>query len=216
MSDDPKNLKFTDSALKCPHCGNQKVATIIGRYNRVESHEEHGHAWDAGFVYELLACQSCRAPILRRCHFFSEEPEICDWEILYPTIQKEIEGLPPKVQTAFSAATRIKEIDANAFGVLLGRVLELVCADRGVEGRTLNEKLDGLAKKNEIPPRVAELAHGIRKFRNVGAHAYLGELTAAEVPFLEQLCTVVLEYVYTAPLMVAKAELRLSDISRRE
>lgn len=56
-------------------------------------------------------------------------------------------GLPPDIQRGYTAALKVKPIDCNAFGVLLGRVLELVCADRNAGGDSLDKKLSDLASK---------------------------------------------------------------------
>jgi hypothetical protein len=213
MAADPT---YTDRPVKCPHCGHNEVAIQLKRYNRVESHDERGIYWEAGYVYELDACQSCEAPILRRGFHHSEAPEEFEWEFLYPTPPVTTEGLPDRVETAFKAALRVREIDGNAFGVLLGRVLEAVCHDRKAKGRTLADKLTTLAKQGDIPPHLAELAQSLREFRNVGAHFTLGDLSVGEVPFLEQLCRAVLQYVYEAPLMIDKAQSRLDDLKKRQ
>jgi hypothetical protein len=104
------------------------------------------------------------------------------------------------------AALKVKPIDSNAFAVLLGRVLELLCIDRKAIGKTLDNKLSDLATKGEIPSKLVDVAHNLRKFRNIGAHADLGELTAKEVPILDDLCRATLEYVYTAPHLAQNAE----------
>jgi hypothetical protein len=49
-------------------------------------------------------------------------------------------------------------------------------------------------------------ARGLRQFRNVGAHAELGELTKEEAPILENLTRAILEYVSSAPLLIAQAD----------
>jgi Domain of unknown function (DUF4145) len=63
----------------------------------------------------------------------------------------------------------------------------------------LNKKLNDLAEKGEIPTKLVEVAHSLRKLRNFGAHASLGELTRDEIPILDDLCRAILEYVYNAP-----------------
>jgi hypothetical protein len=120
--------------------------------------------------------------------------------------------LPSKVAKAYEAAGRVKPVDPNAFAVLLGRVLEHVCEDRGAIGETLNERLGDLAQKGEIPRKLADMAHGLRNLRNVGAHATLGELTESEIPILDDLCRAILEYVYSAPALVARVQERLDGL----
>jgi len=94
-------------------------------------------------------------------------------------------------------------------------VIELVCEDRGAEGRTLQKRLADLASKGEIPPKLADVAHGLRQLRNVGAHATLGELTPSEAPILQELTLAILAYVYSAPLLAKKAVERYERLTDR-
>jgi len=61
-----------------------------------------------------------------------------------------------------------------------------------------------------------DVAAGIRKLRNIGAHADLGELTEAELPVLDGLTRAILEYVYSAPLLAREAEERLAKLKKRK
>ena len=96
----------------------------------------------------------------------------------------------------YAAAQKVASMSPNAYAVLLGRVLDCVCAERGAKGSTLAEKLNDLASREEIPKQLADMAYKLRQLRNVGAHADLGALTKEEIPVLEALCSAVLEYVY--------------------
>jgi hypothetical protein len=95
-----------------------------------------------------------------------------------------------------------------------GRVLELICLDREARGTTLNEKLQDLAKRGNIPGPLGEMAHQLRALRNVGAHATLGELTSQEVPILDDLCRAILEYVYTAPNLITQVKKRIEKYKK--
>ncbi len=126
--------------------------------------------------------------------------------ILFPSPPEALEGLPMEVAKAYKAAQAVRRIDANAFAVLLGRALELVCLDRKAKGKTLSAQLQDLASKGEIPGPLAAMANQLRTLRNIGAHASLGELTTSEVPILDDLCRAVLEYVYAAPAVLLKSK----------
>jgi hypothetical protein len=132
--------------------------------------------------------------------------------VLHPSADRVPEGLPPTIANAHEAAQRVRSVDANAYGVLAGRVLELICLDRQAQGHFLGNKLADLAAKGEIPAKLVDVANGLKDLRNVGAHAALGELTPAEVPILDQLLRAILEYVYSAPSLAAKAEERLRQL----
>jgi hypothetical protein len=108
-----------------------------------------------------------------------------------------------------------KNISPNAYGVLLGRVLELVCEDRQAKGDSLHKKLQDLSTRGEIPTKLVDVARSLKDLRNVGAHASLGNLTADEVPILEDLTRAILEYVYGAPALAEAAVKRLNTLRRR-
>lgn len=95
------------------------------------------------------------------------------------------------------------------------RVLDFVCEDRQASGDTLDKKLKSLAGNGEIPSKLVDVAAGIRKLRNIGAHANLGELTEAELPVLGDLTRAILEYVYSAPSLAAEAEARLASLKSK-
>ena len=138
-----------------------------------------------------------------------------EYKVLYPLGKKVLRGLPTKIDAEYQAAQKVRNIDANAFGVLLGRVLDLVCEDRNAPGETLDQKLKTIAENNEIPLKLVAVAAGIRKLRNIGAHANLGELTADELPVLDDLTRAILEFVYSASLLAREAEERLAKLKTK-
>ena len=133
------------------------------------------------------------------------DPEDVSFKILYPAAERTQKGLPLSVRKAYDAAQNVKHISVNAYGVLLGRVLEIVCEDRGATGATLDQKLKNLAEKKEIPEKLVDVATGVRQLRNIGAHASLGELTEQEIPILNDLTRAILDYVYSAPHLASVA-----------
>ena len=198
---------FTPAA-KCTHCQNKAPMEIVASYTVSHALEEVSdddvsQAWT---TYELVRCPACDG-ILLRSYFYGDwmDPEDIQPGFLYPALEKAIKGLPRKIEDAHNSAKRVKA-DPNAYGVLLGRVLDMVCADRNAEGETLHARLQYLAGKGEIPVNLVEVASGLRKLRNVGAHADLGELTEAETPVLSDLTRAILEYVYAAPKLALEAQ----------
>lgn len=190
---------------------------IVADYSQVKEHFHEEVTWpiDEGDIYELLACPACEEVTLRKYYYaiYLDANEMVP-VVLYPYEDKTPAALPPVVMTAYQAAGKVRSIDPNAYAVLLGRVLDVVCKDRKVTGNTLYERLEDLGRKGEIPQPLVEMAHGLRQLRNVGAHAELGELTSDEIPFLDGLCRAILEYVYSAPELVERAKTRLDEIKR--
>ena len=168
-------------------------------------------------IYQLLICSKCEKPTLQTGHYYDgmEEDEWAT-DTLYPAERMRLTSLPASVQKEYDAARAVAPHSPDAYAVMLGRVLDAVCEDRGADGGTLHKRLEDLAGKGEIPENLADMAQNVRQFRNVGAHANLGTLTDAEIPFLESLSNAVLEYLYEAPRRVQEAQSRLDALKSRQ
>lgn len=193
--------------MECGHCRNKAPMEV---HASIFQHDEQGDGLDyreGSRSWHILECPNCKDVTLLHhpWHDVDEYPELVANEILYPVARSLPLGLPDSVAKSFMAALRVKPIDANAFGVLLRRVLECVCEDREAEGPYLANKLQFLAERQEIPEKLAKIAAGIKDLGNVGAHPSLGDLTESEVPILEDLTRAVLEYVYAAPELARRA-----------
>jgi hypothetical protein len=216
MADEKK--KFT-AKIKCGHCQNTAPMEVVAEHSGVQTETDgrSGAEWEAGPVWELCKCPACDLVTLRSFDWHSGYMDGTDikFRTLYPAGDKELRGLPQKIDGGYRAAQKVRNIDANAYGVLLGRVLEMVCEDRQAKGDTLDQKLKSLADNGEIPEKLVKVATGIRKLRNVGAHAVLGELTPAELPVLDGLTRAILEYVYSAPLLATEAEQKFAELKAK-
>jgi hypothetical protein len=192
---------------------------ILGDVNNIEKQEdeETGECLDSGDIYELVRCPACKRVMVLE-GFWHDSMDPSDWhgEVIYPESKPVIPGLPQTVRNELDAAQRVATLSPNAYAVLLGRALDLVCADRGAAGDSLFNRLEDLGKKGEIPGKLVELAHGLRQLRNIGAHADLGSLTSDEIPVLDALCRAILEYIYRAPSLVALVEQRLKTVKTKK
>ena len=212
-----KEDAFTED-IQCGHCRNIAPMKIGATYSHKVDSQSVGSDWedeadqelDIYKVYELCVCRVCKEVTVRfhYWHEFVDNGEIAT-TVLYPAKEVAVNGLPLKIQQAYDEAQSVRNVSTNAYGVMLGRVLELVCQDRGATGSTLGKKLSSLVQKNEIPEKIFGIATGLRKLRNLGAHAGLGELTARELPVLDDLTRAVLEYVYSASYLAELAESKL-------
>ena len=210
--------KFS-SSIQCGHCLNNAPMEVISEYSRVVgTYELYPNEYEnVSRISKILKCPACNDITIQE-HEWADfmDPEDVTEEIVYPKIQNgEIPlGLPANIDKGFSAAQKIKYIDANAFAVLIGRVLEMVCLDRKASGKNFAAQLQDLASRGEIPEKLVMVAKNLRDFRNIGAHATLGELTKDEVPILSDLCNAVLQYVYTAPYLAELAEKRVKQLKQ--
>jgi len=204
--------------IKCGFCANETPMEIKAKYCKT-IHVEYDYKLDMDFTYDedyyIVECPACFQILFRRvksCDY--RDPDEWLYELLYPLPSKPIEGLPDSIQKALDKAMKVKAIDSDAFGVSIGRVLELICIEQKAKGNTLFNKLEFLANQGKIPKRLIDLAHGLRDLRNIGAHADLGELTSEEVPILEDISRIILEYIYVTPKLMEKVELRLNELRK--
>jgi hypothetical protein len=200
--------------LRCGSCEKTSDQRVVAEYKHVTGHEEEFD--EQPFYYEdewflrMSLCSLCDT-----INLSVEQIDGGEVTGLYPSPPADLEGLPAEIARAYKAARAVKSIDANAFAVLLGRALELVCIDRKAVGDTLFKQLKDLANRGEIPGPLADMADQLRILRNIGAHATLGELSGAETPILDDLCRAILEYVYAAPHRVAKVAKRIEELKNR-
>jgi len=176
--------------------------------------ERTGVTWRAGPIHDLLICPACNGVTLRQYFWHDHyDPDEIDTKVVYPIdVSTTPIGLPSAIKQEYEAALKVRIVSPNAYGVLLGRLLELVCNDRGAEKGSLSARLKELSLRGEIPERLVDVAEKLQELRHVGAHAWQGELSPAEVPILDSLCRGILEYVYSAPLLVKKAEESLTHL----
>lgn len=188
---------------------------IVTEKSFVEDYEENDFEWEAGFIYQLLRCYSCRDMTLYQVAVHSgSDPDYTDRSndrMLYPAAPASPLGLPASVRTAWDASMRVRKVDPNAFAVLLGRVLDAICVDQHAEGEKLFTRIEYLADNGQLPEELKNVAHGLRKLRNFGAHGDLGNLEASDVPLLESLCSALLMFLYTIPALARDAEERLNQ-----
>lgn len=192
---------------------------IRSTLSQVRQHEDPstGYPWEAGPVHELLVCPACDGVILRRYFWHDHfDPGDVNLVVVYPRQQDLPVGLPASIKQEFQAAMQVRSTSPNAYGVLLGRLLELVCDDRGAVKGKLAARLRELSTRGEIPDKLVEMAEKLQELRHIGAHAWIGALTDAEVPILDSLSRAILEYVYSAPHLVNEADQRLEALRKAQ
>jgi hypothetical protein len=117
-----------------------------------------------GYDYELLSCQICKKVTLLETYIPPYGNDDIT-KILYPSATLRLSGLPSQIQEAYELALKVRVIEPNAYAVLLGRILEMICKDRGAVGKDLYEQLNNLATKGEIPIKLVGVAQSLRQLR---------------------------------------------------
>ena len=216
-----RNMDMTDFVLECRHCANKAPMEILVQKSFVEQHEDDQDPmfplqWDTGFIYQVLRCYSCKnVTVYELAVHTGLDPEYIDRssdKVLYPCGPESPGALPGPVQAAWDAAMRVRKVDPNAFSVLLGRVLDVICVHENAKGDSLYKRIEHLAAERIFPEHLTKAAHGLRKLRNFGAHGDLGHLDEADAPLLQSLCAALLMHLYTVPALAKDAEERLEKL----
>ncbi|HEY3761956.1 MAG TPA: DUF4145 domain-containing protein [Verrucomicrobiae bacterium] len=212
-------LKFTNKRT-CGHCGNRAPMVIVADYREVKHDYVEGvGGFNYGEWYEVLKCQSCEKVELRVHSYhqaLTEEESPTVYKTIYPEAIAIPVGLPKKVKNEYEKALQARHGDSNGYGVLLGRVLEAVFHDKKAKGKMLGQQLQDLAKRNRLPQETLAFAAKLNSFRIVGAHFNKGKLTPKEIPIMEKLTKVILEYVYSAPYIMKQAEKTISKLDNKK
>jgi hypothetical protein len=92
----------------------------------------------------------------------------------------------------------------DAAGVMYRKVLEVSTKEKAPEHqkKSLDRRIDELAKTGILPPDVKDWAHEIRLEGNFAAHD-VTPFTRDQAELLEQFCNAYLMYVYTMPQLVS-------------
>jgi hypothetical protein len=203
--------------MYCPHCGNRAPQHLIHN----QQHEEilydtkDGSERIVDWSTFVVVCETCKNILLYTNPFdeFTEE-EFHLGDLIYPRSGKLHKSVPKMISDVYDEAFRIREIAPNAFAVQVRRSLEAICEDRGENKGRLQEKLNGLAKKNEIPPTLSEASDVLRLIGNIGAHGINQSVHPLQASAIDDFFRAIVEYVYVAPQKLTDFKERMENYQR--
>jgi len=199
------------SHITCIQCGNVSPMKQIGKGEDMVTYEdERIGPYETGRVFEILKCPKCGQITLADYEWNSamDSEDFTGYRILYPVKESFPLGLPVKILNEYVAAEQVKQVHKEAYALILGRILEMICIDYEASGKTLADRLQDLSLKNKIPEKLVKVASSLRMFRNRGAHVG-EELDSKQLPLIRALCNALLQYLYTAPYLADLAEKQL-------
>ena len=197
----------------CGHCGNKTSLEARGNYDTVETARRYeDEIIREKTSWQLFECKTCSKPTLIEVSPDKDNPPFVFFTTLYPSIQTELTNLPQKIERAYTAALRVRNIEPNACAVLVGRTLEAACNHEQAQGRTLAQKLNYLAQNERIPNTLAQMARQLKELRNLGAHDAEDEVTEDDVPVILDFLEAILEYLYVAPAKIEAVRTRLTRL----
>jgi hypothetical protein len=197
--------------VTCGYCGNYAQMKELGHGADTETYTtEIGPPVEQGTYYDVLKCLKC-GNINIGSYIWSDYMEMEDftgYTMIYPQTKELPNGLPDNIYKAYTDAEKVKQIAPVAYGLLLGRILEMICQEKKAKGRTLQNWLDDLKSRGEIPDKLVKVASILRGYRNLSAHAGI-DIGLNEIPLVKALCDALMEYIYGAPYLAELAEKQL-------
>jgi len=210
------SIEITDP-IKCEHCDNIVRLRRIFLHDQTKSYETPDGRWNwqAGPVWTLYECPTCSG-IIFSCYYLDDRYDPEDWEseTLYPHKDRNIEGLPNRVNREYKTALKVRNLDSNLYAVAIGRMMEALCTDQGATGDMLGKLLKSLSENEGVPKHLIDMARQLQSLRNIGAHATAGDITTMEVPILDKLVRIILEYFYVVPRLIKQVESRIEQLKK--
>lgn len=215
--------KLTEKVLMCHHCGNKTLMKEVANYKNVENDEIWDYSYDPyrpvhvvtfHKEWHLFFCPVCINVTLECVEFNSEETEIGGQpivysELVYPFKSMEENYIPKNVAAAFEAALKVRQIDGAICAIAIRRTLEMMCKDKGEEGKNLYLMLKALSDKGILPPILNDMASVLREVGNAAAHADEENFSHELIPSLIEFTKIILDYVYNLPKRIASIQDRL-------
>lgn len=201
---------------RCGHCGRegtlecvQSVVIDSRDEDVVEPHDMITKA-HRQTVIQIDRCRVCGEPTFARYSWvdpFESPGDTRDWTVLYPA-RHTVADLPDRVGRSYQEMLELLHAP-DAFAVRAGKLLEAVCADRGVEEGRLSEQVMELASRGDLPEPLAAQAHLVRRYRNFGGHDEELEVQEDDVPLIRGFVEALLEFLYWGPAKLARGNAEL-------
>ena len=208
------NLK--DQVHTCFHCGNTGLMNYVGNtywtYDEVERNALGDVIYAVQIEHEywhVFECPVCHKPVLISEYCFDAQESMPEIKTEYPTIAVSRDGVPKDIYSAFESAVKTKGIDYSICLLSLRRVLEMICKDKGAEGRDLEKKIDDLIEKKIFPPMIEDACWIIRQMGNDAAHADKIPVYTYDIEQVIGYVATIIDYLYSLPHRVEKMKKKI-------
>jgi hypothetical protein len=214
-----KQLDITRSAF-CPHRSNIAPQRLLYAYAFEETRPYDPDSWQPGqgpeHKYFLARCSSCQDLLLYISTYSPCEPEdFHKVDLKYPSGVELDSAVPERVQTCYRDAMRIQHNSPSAYAILIRKALEAICDDRAIKKGILKSRLDELAARGEIPPKLVEMTQVLRTLGNAGAHETDSLISVYTTWTIADFFKAIVEYVYVAPSKLKRYKAGLNRTGNR-
>jgi hypothetical protein len=148
-------------ALRCPHCGNN--GTFQNIHNITDIYEQVSRSY--------LGVRKCPEPNCLGHIFFIKQTD--DKILTFPSLRIDFnsDGIPPHIVNCFEEAITCHANKCyTASAIMIRKTLEVICKDRGAEGRTLHDRVTQLRNVVILPNELFDAINDLRLLGNDAAH----------------------------------------------
>lgn len=217
-------------AERCAHCGREGTldhvqdVTIASRPTEVLVHSGADKRYieevEDQRVLNIRNCKVCAEPTLATYRWIDgwSDPgdDPIDWQLIYPP-HRDLDALPARVRGRYAAMLELVHAP-DVFAVRAGKLLEAICADKGIlrkqgtrKNVPLHERLDQLVSGGAVPEALAKQAHLVKDYRNLGGHDDDVEVEERDVPLLREFAESLLDYLYWGPKKLEQGRVDLES-----
>lgn len=191
----------------------------------LEQHVEPEYEYRMDTIYQIVQCCGCHTVSFRKVvrDYESAYPiDDNEWDVpedisCFPSILKghreleDVWDLPDTVREIYTQAIQAIKDNSNILaGIGLRATIEAICNDRGITGRTLEKRIDSLAKGGLISQKDTERLHAIRFLGNDAAH----EIKKADAKNLLIALRIIEHLLVNIYILDGEADKRLDTIIR--
>jgi hypothetical protein len=196
----------------CPNCKKQTNSDVL-KEERIGSSGDDDYEWTE--VHYFLKCRGCDtfSYAIATTTEADWDPQTGECYVTwknYPsgngarTEMEDWHSFPPKLAAVYKEVVGAMNAQLPVLaGIGLRVLIEGICNEKGVPGKDLKEKIDGLASAGVMAADQAALLHSHRFLGNVAAH----EITAArpkELVAALEIAETVLKTLYILPELSAE------------
>lgn len=193
----------------------------VALYSHVES--EYEYRMDT--IYQIVQCCGCHTVSFRRVVRDYESAYPIDdnrWNVpedisCFPSILRghheleDVLDLPDTVRDIYTQSIQAIKDNSNILaGIGLRATIEAICNDRSITGKTLEKRIDSLAKGGLISQKDSERLHAIRFLGNDAAH----EIKKADARNLLIALRIIEHLLVNIYILDGEADKRLETIVR--
>jgi hypothetical protein len=205
---------------RCGHCGRENTLEHVSDVSIAERPTEIVHrsgaedspqATTVATILNIRRCTACGRPTLSTYIYvedWSDPADFMDFEQIYPPL-RSLEDLPSRIKDRYTKMLELPHAP-DAFAVRAGRLLEAVCSDQGVPAGNLGPRLNQLVAQDRVPQALADQAHLVRDYRNLGGHDDDVEVEAEDVPLIRGFVEYLLEFLYWGPAKLERGRAELT------